>query len=198
MTAQGMSETWLPSPVFGDRYQVSSLGRVRSAKGIKSPYRDKDGYPVVNLHREGKRRACPVHRLVCRAFHGEQPNPIHKEVAHLDGNRANARADNLMWVGKIQNHFHMRAHGTHPAGEQHPRAKLTQKQVAAIRAETGFRINAELGRKFGVHKDTIGMIRRGVTWRVGWQPGPEGMRPDSFRGINLMPNPLHQAAKGKR
>lgn len=79
-----MTEVWLPSPVFGDAYEVSSFGRVRSQHGIKSPYRDKDGYPTVNLHHSGKRKACNVHRLVCRAFHGES-RPPHREAAHLDG-----------------------------------------------------------------------------------------------------------------
>lgn len=172
-----MDEMWLPSPVFGDQYQVSSLGRVRSARGIKSPYNDKDGYPTTNLHRGGVRRACTIHRLVCRAFHGEPQAPC-REAAHLDGVRTNCRADNLKWVGKVQNHFHMRAHGTHQAGEQHGNAKLTEKIVKAIRAEANTDC-AVLARRYGVSQNAIWKARNGRTWahvsgstaKQG-QPGP--------------------------
>jgi hypothetical protein len=162
-------ECWLPCPDFEGLYEVSSLGRVRSlyfdpprviAQGV-----DRTDYPTVALSKDRFRTTKTVHRLVCRAFHGE-PRAPHREAAHLDGVRTNCRADNLQWVGKVQNHFHMRAHGTHPAGERHGAAKLTAAQVREIRSAHGWRINAELGRKYGVNPSTIGSIRCGKTWRV--------------------------------
>lgn len=161
------SEEWRAVVGYEGVYEVSDLGRVRSrASGhVLSPTRDKDGYPVINLYGPEARRTWAVHRLVASAFHGDRRNPVHREVAHLDGDRTNARADNLKWCSKVENHSHMRAHGTAPVGSRNGRAKLTLAQVREIKAAKGTRINGELGRKYGVHKDTIGLIRRGRIWR---------------------------------
>lgn len=165
MGASAKAEEWRACPDYEGLYEVSSMGRVRNRRGaILALHPDRTGYPFVGLTRDGRRTSRTVHRLVCRAFHGE-PRAPHREAAHLDGDRSNCGADNLKWVGKVQNHFHMRAHGTHPAGERHGHAKLTAEQVREIRSVQGYRINGQLGRKYGVHKDTIGMIRRGETWR---------------------------------
>lgn len=161
-SSTAMIEVWKPSPVFGDRYQVSSEGRVRSASGIKSPHSDKDGYPTVNLHRNGERKAFNVHRLICRAFHGESVAP-HREVAHIDGIRTNCRSVNLKWVSKIENCFHKKAHGTHMAGASHPSSKLSAEAVHEIRATPGVR--RSLAEKFGVSVHAIDDVRRGKNWR---------------------------------
>jgi hypothetical protein len=161
------SETWRPAAVCGDRYEVSSLGRLRSLyfkpPRLVTPFKDKDGYPVVALWRGRKRRTMNLHRLVGLTFHGTDQNALHNEVAHLDGDRANVRADNLKWVSKVENHFHMRAHGTHPAGENHPSAKLTAKQVAEILRRQG--TGAELAARYGVSRGTVYDIWCGRRWR---------------------------------
>lgn len=170
-------ELWLPCPEYEGRYEVSSLGRIRSLPreelaasgvrrkvrgGILNPMLSPDGYPRVSLRKDGKLRTMTLHRLICRAFHGEQPNPIHKEVAHLDGVRTNARADNLKWVGKFQNHSHRREHGTLPKGERHPQAKLTEQAVRDILSSA---LTARaLAERYGVSRDTVADIRRGRRW----------------------------------
>lgn len=122
-------------------YRVSNLGRVRNVTTgrVLRPADDGHGYLRVNLGRGNHRK---VHRLVCFAFHGD-PAPG-QEVAHLDGNRANAAAANLVWASPKENAQHKRGHGTFyiqppreamPRGEGHPHARLSDAEVAAIRVE---------------------------------------------------------------
>ena len=114
---------------------------------------DKDGYLLVWLFKEGKRSGRALHRLVCLVFHGEQPDAFRNEVAHLDGSRTNARADNLKWVTKLENHAHMRLHGTRPVGERKPNALLTDQAVREIRRDT--RPRDEIAAQYGVRPCTI-------------------------------------------
>lgn len=159
-------EEWRAVVGYEGIYEISSLGRVRSRYAVNghvlSPTTDKDGYPIINLYAPDGRRTWAVHRLVASAFHGAKRNPLHCEVAHMDGNRANARADNLKWCTKAENHFHKRAHGTHQAGERHPRALLTLEAVVEIRASSGPR--GPIADKFGISKRTVTDIRSGRRW----------------------------------
>lgn len=161
------SEQWRQLPDYEGAYEVSSLGRIRSLYFV--PPRicklgcDSNGYSTVALSKDGRRTTKTVHRLVCRAFHGE-PYLIWNEAAHLDGDRANPSADNLRWVNKVENHDHMRRHGTHPAGHRNGRSKLSPVQVAAIRSATN-RYPA-LAERYGVSVSTIERIRAGKTYRI--------------------------------
>lgn len=165
-TGLSQAEEWRAVVGYEGIYEVSDLGRVRSRHAVNghvlSPTSDKDGYPVINLYAPDGRRTWAVHRLVASAFHGEKRNALHREVAHLDGDKTNARADNLKWCSKIENHHHKRAHGTHQAGEKHPRAKLTNEAVEEIRESRGLR--GALAAKYGISKDTVTDIRRGRRW----------------------------------
>jgi hypothetical protein len=165
-----MIERWLPISGYEHWYEVSNLGRVRSfARGpvrILARHSNKDGYPLVSLNRDGRRHGFAVHRLVAET-HVPGRNVLHKEVAHLDGDRANARADNLKWVSKVENHSHKRLHGTHQGGEMHPRAKLTEAEAREIgaRARRG-ESAARIGREFGVAGSTVRDIRDYRRWRA--------------------------------
>jgi hypothetical protein len=161
-----MSKDWRPVVGYEGIYEISSDGQVRShyfePPKILATFLDKDGYPRLHLNRNGKRRGHRLHRLVCEAFHGPS-NPLHNEAAHLDGNRANAKADNLKWVSKLENHSHKRHHGTHQAGEACPSAKLTEEAVRAIRASRAPYKN--LAAQFGVTTHAIEDVKRGRNWR---------------------------------
>ena len=65
--------------IYEGLYQVSNLGRIlslnyhRSGKAeLKNLRKDKDGYSIVNLWKNGKYKTCKVHRLVAQTF---LPNP---------------------------------------------------------------------------------------------------------------------------
>ncbi len=165
------SEVWLPVPGYEGLYEVSNLGRVRSLHArFRTPRlcaqgTDGTGYPTVSLSKDGKRTAKTVHRLVCRAFHGE-PNALQNEAAHLDGDRTNGRADNLKWCSKIENHSHKRFHGTHQSGERHPRAKLTEAtaRLALQKLACGETCRA-IAEALGVSSSTIEDLRKRKKWR---------------------------------
>lgn len=164
------SEAWKPIKGFEGRYAVSIYGEVysfRRSRRLKA-YLDRDGYPRVTLLRDGagtlvERKLHPrVHRLVAEAFHADKRNALHHEVAHLDGVRTNADADNLKWVSHVENHSHRRQHGTNQAGEKHPRARLTAANVIAIRhASIPY---DHLAKRYGVSRHTISDIKRGRRW----------------------------------
>lgn len=107
-----MKEIWKSVPKYEDRYQVSSLGRVRSLNyrrsGSISLMRlttDKDGYHIVYLfsNSENGRRYqyFRVGRLVGIVF---IPNPENKpEIDHINGVRTDDRVENLRWTTRKEN-----------------------------------------------------------------------------------------------
>lgn len=112
-------EIWLPIKGFEGRLEVSNMGRVRSVERIvafgrnkrkvsQTVYKqhdDRDGYKMVKI--SGKN--IKVHRAVAQAF---IPNPENKQqVNHIDGNKANNRADNLEWATQEENMRHASING---------------------------------------------------------------------------------------
>lgn len=88
-------------------HEISDHGNTRrgehmNAKGELVPARllrprvRKDGYSQLTLSTAGKRDTVFVHRLVAEAFlpNLEDKNTVH----HIDANRSNNKAVNLMWV----------------------------------------------------------------------------------------------------
>lgn len=124
-----MKEIWKDISGYEGFYLVSNMGRVKSLpyeikyinkygvetttniKGkILNPSKvgrgwdDGDGYLSVTLHNRSKNRRFLVHRLVAKAF---VPNPDGKpQVNHIDGDKANNRADNLEWCTREENMRH--------------------------------------------------------------------------------------------
>ena len=109
------NEEWRDVVGYEGRYQVSSMGRVKSLERkdrfgrivkerILKPGVDHNGYQFVNLHAGGKPKNVPVHRLVCQAF---RENPENKpEVNHIDEDKTNNNAVNLEWCTRKENINH--------------------------------------------------------------------------------------------
>jgi hypothetical protein len=99
-------EIWKDVIGFEGRYEVSSLGNVKSKKTNKIIYtrKDKGGYVTCLFFCNMKIFSKKVHRLVAQAF---IPNPLNKqEVNHKDRNRANNNLDNLEWSTPKENMNH--------------------------------------------------------------------------------------------
>jgi hypothetical protein len=161
-------EEWRSIVGYEGFYEVSSFGRARSlyfspARILSIAGTDKSGYPILSLSKDRKRGTFLLHRLVCIAFNG-QPKQPDMEAAHLDGCRANARADNLQWTTKVENHAHKRAHGTHLEGDTSPRRKLCSSQVIEIRAARGISTAGDLAQLHNVAADTIRDIWNRRRW----------------------------------
>lgn len=66
---------------------------------------DRNGYPYVNLYKDGKSKCKRVHQLVGKAF---IPNPDNKEVInHINREKIDNTVDNLEWVTLIENTNHI-------------------------------------------------------------------------------------------
>lgn len=98
-------EQWRDIPGYEGLYKISNYGNVKSLytteTKIVKQRPDKDGYLVIDLHRQGTKKTCKVHRLVASAF---IPNPgKHREINHKDEIKANNTVENLEWCDRRYN-----------------------------------------------------------------------------------------------
>ena len=170
-------ETWRPIPGF-EGYEVSDLGRVRSfrrhggrgrglvnAPRIKKTHPGAAGYLSVTLQRPDGNRCSKyhVHALVAAAFLGPRPDGM--QVAHADGDRLNARLDNLRYATASENAEDKRRHGTDTPGERNGMHKLTDRDVREIRQlRAAGALQRELAERFGVSISAIQFVLNGKHW----------------------------------
>jgi DNA-binding MarR family transcriptional regulator len=123
------------------------------------------GYEFVSLRAYGKNNICSVHSVVLTTFIG--PRPSGKQAAHNNNKRDDNRLTNLSWKTSKENNADKIRHGTLPRGEKHPRSKLTNEQVQAIRATyaIGKSTLAQLAEAYGVVLSTIHKIVSGQKWQ---------------------------------
>jgi hypothetical protein len=85
-----------------DRVVIDSLGRAQHRKGkMKAQNLNTDGYPTVNLSKDGIDKRISVHILVGKAFVDGYFDGA--EINHIDCDRINNRVDNLEWVSHNDN-----------------------------------------------------------------------------------------------
>jgi hypothetical protein len=124
-----------------------------------------DGYVVVDAKKGGKWAPRTVHRLVAAAFI-RQPEGPWEVTRHLDNNRANNAYQNLRLGSPAQNSADAVQAGRIRKGTAHPHARLTESDVAAIRAAVAMKVPYKvIADHFGITKSTVCDIHRGRTWR---------------------------------
>lgn len=123
-------ELWKDIPGFEDRYQVSSLGNIRSIQDNKgnvickprATWVSSKGYVYVQLFIKDVRHNVSVHHAVASAF---IPNPENKKtVNHIDGNKLNNHLTNLEWATYSENLKHAHATGLKKGQEHYKGMKL--------------------------------------------------------------------------
>lgn len=128
-------ELWRDIRGYEGIYQVSNLGRVRSldiivmrkngrqltVKGrILSFTKNAQGYLVVWLYKNGKKKDRRIHQLVAEAFI-TNPNPkFYTVVHHKSRNKEDNRVENLEWMTKLE----------HDAEHIDERVKLVKKSLS--------------------------------------------------------------------
>lgn len=103
--AVAMDEIWKDVVGYEGSYKVSNLGRIKSniytIPRLMNPTDNGNGYMIIGLWKDSKRKNHYVHRLVAEAF-VENPKG-YKYVNHLDQNKMNNNASNLEWCTQREN-----------------------------------------------------------------------------------------------
>ncbi|AZA49777.1 hypothetical protein EG346_17025 [Chryseobacterium carnipullorum] len=178
-----MEEIWKDVQEFENNYQISNFGRLRSiARKINSsiqpcgyrinkpriilPQDNGKGYQQYYVKFNNVRVMKYAHRLVAKYF---LDNPYGKlEVNHIDGNKANNHVSNLEWNTLQENRDHAVNTNLMRKGERSYQAKLSEKNVLAIRRL--FRINpkfnkCQIAKKLNVRDTTIHKIINNQRWK---------------------------------
>lgn len=121
-----VAEEWRHIPGYEGRYEVSTLGNVRSLprrtlgkRGVWTTVKGKTltlftnpaGYKQVTLYLNGAPRPSAVHRLVLEAFVG--PCPKDSMALHWDDDKSNNYLSNLRWGTRSENSEDSVRNGTH-------------------------------------------------------------------------------------
>lgn len=167
------------NPRFPD-YDIQDDGRVFRAryskigKGTRSSHIGAEikgrillsGYRQFNLVlANGEGMLVRANRLIAETFLGPPPSPKH-HCAHNDGNKLNNHITNLRWATPKENSADMDTHGTRRRGPEAPKAKLSNEDIAEIRASfTGKRGELlALAMRYGVGASTMGRAIFGETY----------------------------------
>ncbi|MHC4434247.1 MAG: NUMOD4 domain-containing protein [Planctomycetota bacterium] len=163
--ARKRKERWRQIPGFPD-YDVSDLGRVRTWKSGGKPSLMKtrpgnDGYPRVTLQNaKGQKRVQRVHILVARSFLGTARGRL---VGHKSRSKK-AALSNLEYGSYMDNHRDKYRDGTDQRGEKNSQAELIRKHAKQIYKLKGKMTQQEIADSFGVSRQAVSDIHRGITW----------------------------------
>lgn len=176
-----MEEIWKDIPEWEGKYQVSSLGRVRSldrlcARGHKIKGRIlnlnthyKSGYKSVQLS-NGKAVRKNVHLLMAMAFIDKDYLKKGLCCNHIDGDKGNNNLSNLEVVTLSENMIHARDAGlltdSPSIGEAHGRATITDKQAAEIYLDyhKNKRKQADIAEAYNASRYTVYSIVNNIRW----------------------------------
>lgn len=119
-----MVEIWIDVCGYEGFYKVSNRGNIKSLdricgympsgsprhiKGQKiKPYDNGNGYLMVHLKRDGKRKPIGVHRLVAQTFIPNNDTTF--VVNHIDYDKHNNHVNNLEWCSQRDNILHSTIH----------------------------------------------------------------------------------------
>ena len=169
-SSEDMSEEWRDVVGYEGRYQVSSMGRVKSLERkvrhwrggeriqkerILKPSNDRGGYLLVSLCDGEKRKTLTVHRLVCQAFH---ENPDNKpQVNHINEIKTDNRACNLEWSTAKENNNH----GTRTERSAKTRSKPVGQYTLDGELVKIWQSPCEAGKQIGLSDSHVSKVANG-------------------------------------
>lgn len=117
MSITRSKEIWKPVYQYKGKYEVSSLGRVKSLPWMRRVYTKmlgiridkRHGYPYVDLWKDGLSCRYYIHTLVLTAFRG--PRKLGYEACHTDDVKINCQLSNLSWGTRSKNNLQAYANG---------------------------------------------------------------------------------------
>ncbi len=157
------TERWKPVVGYEGIYEVSSTGRVKRLTShnpahvglILSQRQNPIGYMLVNLSKNDEPETKRIHQLVTGAFLGSPP--VNMVVNHIDGNKCNNLLANLEYVTRKRNIVHALETGL-------LKRKLSHDDVRKIRELRGTMRNEDIGKLFGIRKNTVSRIHCNKYW----------------------------------
>jgi len=163
------NEIWKPIKGYEGLYEISSLGRVKSFKRIKTRILklcNSNGYLSVSLIDKNKvYKTFKIHRLVAINF---IDNPENKEqVNHKNGIKSDNNLHNLEWCTPSENQIHANKTGLSnpPKGEKHHKSKLTEPEVRWILQNYQKGLGKVFAEKFKVSRNQIILIINKKAWK---------------------------------
>ncbi len=91
-----------PVKGFSKQYKVSRTGVIKSSTGaVRKSRTDKDGYSIIDLRKNGKRKTMFVHKIVADAY-GKKG----KQVNHKNADKQDNRLGNLESTSPKENTAH--------------------------------------------------------------------------------------------
>lgn len=174
-------EIWKPILNYEGMYQISNKGRVRSCdryvKGgkfrigkIRKQSTTPKGYKRVTISKDGESKNFMVHRLVAEAF---IQNPDNKpQVNHIDGDKANNKANNLEWCTNGENQIHAWKCGLNKGakgllkGGNHPGAKT----IRCLTTDEIFECIRSASKIYGIDRSDISRCCKGKAKSAGRHP----------------------------
>ena len=171
------NETWENIQNYDGMYQVSNLGRIKSLDRITfnnnmligrlmKNRKDKDGYLLITLSKNGKVKTFKIHRLVAEAFMSNLDNL--PQINHKNGIKSDNYVENLEWCDNSYNQRHALETGLRimPRGESHYISYLKEIDIINIRQlkKEGISDN-ELALKYNVSSGHIWSIANRKCWK---------------------------------
>lgn len=161
-------EVWRKIDGFGDKYQISNHGNVRSFKRgygkIMKPVKNRYGYLTIKLVYFDQKKRFYIHRLVTTYF---LQNPENKSfVNHIDGNKKNNHLSNLEWCTNSENMIHADKIGLRnmPKGSKNHMAKLSENQIKEIKFNRSGIYQKDIAKEFNIARQTVSKILNGKLW----------------------------------
>lgn len=165
MSASGetVRRYWSPKKGAGEgiTFLRAHLHHARDECLVWPLYRDPFGYPIVGFNGKPRR----AHRVMCELAHGPAPSPEHVAAHSCGGGRQGCvNPRHLRWATPKENGQDTARMGRcRPKGA--PRWKLTEQQVAEIKALKGVVTQLALAEQYGVAYSTIRDILQGRNWK---------------------------------
>ena len=167
-------EEWRPVKGYEGIYSVSSLGRIRRDKTVRSSPAGRflslkrhgaQRYIRAILCKNTTRKTVHVHTVVLEAFVCPRPTGLY--CNHKNGNTTDNRPENLEWVTPLENTRHaIDILGKQRIGEANSNAKLSSTMVEAIlTALHAGKSKTELAQEFGVTESALSRLWSGKTWK---------------------------------